>query len=265
MSMFCFQCQETAKGSGCTIVGVCGKTSDVSNLQDLLIYATKGVSFLANIGRKENLIIAKADKFVFESLFTTITNANFDQTKILSKIYEGFTIRDFVLDALSQRTDDAVRDIDTDIVAASAVWKDLDDVRTAIDVGTGSGCIAITLACEQPELRIIATDVSQGALDVAKKNAERHGVLDRIDFLHGSLLEPISDQTGPFIVVSNPPYIPDGEDLQPDVDRYEPTLALRAGTDGTDVIKELAAQAHAYPQCRGILIECKESQVHVLR
>lgn len=101
MSMFCFQCQETAKGSGCTIVGVCGKTSDVSNLQDLLIYATKGVSFLANIGRKENLIIAKADKFVFESLFTTITNANFDQTKILSKIYEGFAVRDFVFDALS--------------------------------------------------------------------------------------------------------------------------------------------------------------------
>lgn len=96
MSMFCFQCQETAKGSGCTVAGVCGKTPDVSNLQDLLIYVTKGVSVLANLGRKENLIIAKADKYVFESLFTTITNANFDQTKILSKIYEGFEIRDFV-------------------------------------------------------------------------------------------------------------------------------------------------------------------------
>ena len=96
MSMFCFQCQETAKGSGCTIAGVCGKTPDVSNLQDLLIHVTKGVSVLANLGRKENLIIAKADKYVFESLFTTITNANFDQTKILSKIYEGFEIRDFV-------------------------------------------------------------------------------------------------------------------------------------------------------------------------
>ncbi|RKY56222.1 MAG: hydroxylamine reductase [Candidatus Neomarinimicrobiota bacterium] len=102
MSMFCFQCQETARGSGCTVAGVCGKTPDVSNLQDLLIYVTKGVSVLANLGRKENLIIAKADKFVFESLFTTITNANFDRTKILSKIYEGFRIRDFVRGELNE-------------------------------------------------------------------------------------------------------------------------------------------------------------------
>ena len=96
MSMFCFQCQEAAKGTGCTVAGACGKTPDVANLQDLLIHVSKGISVLAELGRQKNLVIAKADKYVFESLFTTITNANFDKTKILAKIHEGFEVRDFV-------------------------------------------------------------------------------------------------------------------------------------------------------------------------
>ncbi|MBN2780382.1 MAG: hydroxylamine reductase, partial [Candidatus Marinimicrobia bacterium] len=65
MGMFCCQCQETAKGTGCTAVGVCGKTDEVSNLQDLLIFVVKGVSFLAHLGREKGLILEKADKFVF--------------------------------------------------------------------------------------------------------------------------------------------------------------------------------------------------------
>jgi hydroxylamine reductase len=93
MSMFCFQCQEAAKGTGCTKIGVCGKTDEVSNLQDLLIYVAKGVSFYANIGRENNLNTAKADKYVFEALFATITNANFDGKKMIAKIEEGFGVR----------------------------------------------------------------------------------------------------------------------------------------------------------------------------
>ncbi|MCK4812849.1 MAG: hydroxylamine reductase [Candidatus Marinimicrobia bacterium] len=96
MSMFCFQCQETSRGTGCTIAGVCGKTGEVANLQDMLIFIAKGVSIYADLGRKKNIIIEKADKFVFESLFTTITNANFDKSRILEKIKEGFAVRDFV-------------------------------------------------------------------------------------------------------------------------------------------------------------------------
>ena len=102
MSMFCFQCQETAKGSGCTVQGVCVKTPAVANLQDLLIEVVKGVSILADLGRKNKLVIAKADKYVFESLFATITNANFDKTKILAKIKEGFTVRAFVREELNK-------------------------------------------------------------------------------------------------------------------------------------------------------------------
>jgi len=93
MSMFCFQCQEAAKGTGCTKIGVCGKTDDVSNLQDLLVYLAKGVSFYANIARENKYKTEKGDKYVFEALFITITNANFDQAKILDKINEGFGVR----------------------------------------------------------------------------------------------------------------------------------------------------------------------------
>lgn len=103
MSMFCYQCQETAKGTGCTIAGVCGKKDDVANMQDLLIFVTKGVSIYANIGRKNNLIIPKADKFVFEALFTTITNANFDKTAIIRKIKQGFDVRDHAKNQLIEK------------------------------------------------------------------------------------------------------------------------------------------------------------------
>lgn len=94
MSMFCYQCQEAAKGTGCTKVGVCGKTEEVSNLQDLLIYITKGVSIYTQIGREKGLSLKRADKYVFESLFITITNANFDNAKITAKIQEGLEIRE---------------------------------------------------------------------------------------------------------------------------------------------------------------------------
>ena len=79
MSMFCYQCQETAKGTGCTMRGVCGKTADVANLQDLLIYTLKGISVYTLEARKAGIDTAEADKFIMEGLFATITNANFDK------------------------------------------------------------------------------------------------------------------------------------------------------------------------------------------
>ena len=94
--MFCYQCQEAAKGVGCTIKGVCGKDENVSNLQDLLLYVSKGVSILSKIGNEKNVRIEEADKYVFEALFTTITNANFDDKAIIAKIKEGFAVRELV-------------------------------------------------------------------------------------------------------------------------------------------------------------------------
>ena len=84
MSMFCFQCQEAAKGTGCTVKGVCGKTSDIANLQDTLLYILKGISWYNGKLRDEGLNPSKADKFIFDGLFSTITNANFDKEFLFS-------------------------------------------------------------------------------------------------------------------------------------------------------------------------------------
>lgn len=86
MSMFCYQCQETAKGTGCTMRGVCGKTADVSNLQDLLIYTIKGISVYTLEARKGGIATPEADKFIMDGLFATITNANFDKSTLLCSL-----------------------------------------------------------------------------------------------------------------------------------------------------------------------------------
>lgn len=94
MSMFCFQCQETAKGTGCTITGVCGKTADVSNLQDLLIYVLKGIAIHSVQARELGIVRQDIDKFVMEGLFATITNANFDNARFVALVREGLALRD---------------------------------------------------------------------------------------------------------------------------------------------------------------------------
>lgn len=97
MSMFCFQCQEAAKGTGCTIKGVCGKSDDLANMMDLLMFVTKGVSVYSVALREqkgyENPIV---NKFVFDSLFTTITNANFDKKVIENRVTKGLELREML-------------------------------------------------------------------------------------------------------------------------------------------------------------------------
>ncbi len=103
MSMFCYQCQEAAKNSGCTVKGVCGKTEPVSDLQDLLVYVTKGTGFLAQKLREKGVETKDADRFVFESLFTTITNANFDDARMVRKIQEGNLVRKALRQKMEQQ------------------------------------------------------------------------------------------------------------------------------------------------------------------
>ncbi len=92
--MFCYQCQETAKGTGCVVKGVCGKTDDVAQAQDLLVWVAKGISILGTIARENRYSNAKVDRFVQEALFTTITNANFDKARIYERINEGIALRE---------------------------------------------------------------------------------------------------------------------------------------------------------------------------
>ena len=92
--MFCYQCQETAKGTGCTVRGVCGKTSDVANLQDLLLFILKGIAHYRVQLRALDAIDHSADRFILDGLFMTITNANFDKQRFVEKIKESNKLRE---------------------------------------------------------------------------------------------------------------------------------------------------------------------------
>lgn len=115
------------------------------------------------------------------------------------------------------------------------------------DVCTGSGCIAIALAKRLAGARVVATDISTDALDVARANAARHAVADRVEFAHGDLLapvraHPVAGSNGSLnYLVSNPPYIPDHEweAVEPNVKNHEPHAALRGGPDGLALVKPL--------------------------
>ena len=92
--MFCYQCQETAQGKGCILKGVCGKTAEVAGLQDLLMYLMKGISKLTTTLRKQGVESSTANKFIVDGLFMTITNANFDSSRFVSKIKEAYQLRE---------------------------------------------------------------------------------------------------------------------------------------------------------------------------
>lgn len=92
--MFCYQCQETAKGTGCTVRGVCGKTSDISNLQDLLLFILKGIAHYRVQLRALDAIDQSADRFILDGLFMTITNVNFDKQRFVEKIKEAIKLRE---------------------------------------------------------------------------------------------------------------------------------------------------------------------------
>ena len=100
MSMFCYQCQEAAGGKGCTRVGVCGKTADVASLQDLMIYTLKGISKLTLKLEGFDYREDEINKFIIDSLFMTITNANFDGERFFAKIKDGIKLRDEIKEEL---------------------------------------------------------------------------------------------------------------------------------------------------------------------
>ena len=127
------------------------------------------------------------------------------------------------------------------------------DPFTVVDIGTGSGAIAVALARRLPAATIIATDVSWQALAVARRNAARHGVNRRISFRHGDLLLPVDTYVD--LIVANLPYVPDAtwRTLDPEVRDHEPRLALAAGSDGLDLIRSLLHQAPRYLRPNGAI------------
>ncbi len=137
------------------------------------------------------------------------------------------------------------------------------------DVCTGSGAIAVALARQLPGARIVATDISGEALEVARTNAARHGVETRIEFLHGDLLAPLGEHPATrgagslHYLVSNPPYIPDDEwdAVAPNVREHEPTLALRGGADGMDLVRPILEKGARLVRTGGlVLVEVADSR-----
>ena len=141
----------------------------------------------------------------------------------------------------------------------------IDDGALVLDVGTGSGCIAVTLALERPGSRIVATDLSPGALAVAAANCRKHGVADRVRLVRADLLSAL--RPGAFdVVVSNPPYIDVGEwpSLMPEVRDHEPPEALFAG-DGLDFYRRFFAAGGFLDAGQRLLLEIGKGQLDAVR
>ncbi len=139
---------------------------------------------------------------------------------------------------------------DTEVVVELAL-KHLPSGRF-VDLGTGSGAIAITLCAENPNLSGWATDISQAALDVAKANAQSAGVAERLAFHQGNWLETVS---GTFdLIISNPPYIGTGENLPPEVCNFDPQIALFAEEDGLGSYRVISGQSLTQLTTKGIVI-----------
>jgi len=130
---------------------------------------------------------------------------------------------------------------DTETLVTEALAR-VPGAHSVLDIGTGSGCIAVALAKSLPDAKVTAIDISLAALEVARRNAERHGAV--IEFLHGSLLAPVAGRCFD-LIVSNPPYIPtnDISGLEPEVREGDPRCALDGGMDGLDIYRALIPAA----------------------
>ncbi len=143
-------------------------------------------------------------------------------------------------------------------------WIDAGRVRRILDIGTGSGCIAIACALAFPDATVDAVDVSPLALDVARRNVARHGVGNRVHLHLGDVYTPLGDARYD-LIVSNPPYVSDAEmQALPAEYRHEPDLALRAGTDGLDIVRRILAGLHQHLEPDGALfVEVGDSELRL--
>ena len=123
------------------------------------------------------------------------------------------------------------------------------------EIGVGSGCISISILVNVPAAAALASDLSSGAIQVAARNAQRHGVDERIALIEADLLRGVADRNFD-LIVSNPPYVPvaDIDGLQPEVRDYEPALALTDGGDGLSIVKRIISDAPSQLRAGGYLV-----------
>jgi release factor glutamine methyltransferase len=130
-----------------------------------------------------------------------------------------------------------------------------DQPRRVLDLCTGSGAIAVTLAAERALLSVVATDLSEAALEIAAENARKHGVEARVELRHGDLFAALTDAARFDLVVANPPYIRDDELPQLAAElQHEPRMALTSGPEGLDVLMRLCADVDRYLNANGVVL-----------
>ncbi|HAS73483.1 MAG TPA: hydroxylamine reductase [Clostridiales bacterium UBA8960] len=189
MSMFCFQCQEAAGGKGCNKIGVCGKTDDVANLQDLLIFTLKGVSEYNQQARAAGINTPKADYVLLDGLFATITNANFDPEAIKTKIEGALVARDEIKAAL-----EAAGKLEGKAYHESAVWT---GVRADFEAKSIEPQVGV-LATENEDVRSLRELIVYGLKGMAAyaEHAANLGHKDETiyTFIEKALLATINDQ-----------------------------------------------------------------------
>lgn len=209
---------------------------------------------MAATGFTHTDIITRGTEFPPAAIFETI--ADYAQRRLAGEPidhilgYCEFYGRRFRIskDVLSPRPE-------TEMLIKAALENLIDKTEAKIlDLGTGSGAIAISILAEVNDAQGLAVDMSSTALDIARENAAQHNAADRLTFLKGSWFEPV---TGRFdIIVSNPPYITDAAmmDLAPEVTGFDPDMALRGGADGLEAYREIISKASDYLKADGILL-----------
>ncbi len=182
--MFCFQCQETAKNSGCTVKGVCGKPEETADLQDLLIYACKGISVYGEKLKEKGTVDKDAGRFICEALFTTITNAAWDDDVIIDRIKQALKVRDAVKKKLGSDLPGALPDC--------ATWGA--DDKEAIMAKALSDEMRIT-ATENEDVRSLQQMLTIGCKGIAAY-ADHAAILGlEKDDIYGFLMEALSSTT----------------------------------------------------------------------
>ena len=143
---------------------------------------------------------------------------------------------------------------DTEVLVAAALERlpEVEREWSILDLGTGSGAVALALASERPKARVTASDVSEAALTIARENAERLELGDRLRFVTGDLLEPVAGERFDALL-SNPPYVAEGAPGLAQELEHEPRAALFAGSDGTDVLRRIVAEAATVLSTDGVL------------
>ncbi|ADD03105.1 hybrid cluster protein [Thermoanaerobacter italicus Ab9] len=274
MSMFCYQCQEASQGIGCTVRGVCGKTGDVANLQDLLVFTLKGISYLNLKAREAGVNKDKTDRFLIEGLFSTITNVNFDRNFFINKIKEAVSLREEIKEDLKKAgieveesieainwvygTDEDIEAIAREVGVLSTKDEDIRSLRELITYGVkGMAAYAyhayqlgykddnIFRFMEKALAKILddsltADDYVALALEAGKYGVDTMALLDKANTLTYGHPEITKVNIG---VRNNPGILISGHDLKD----LEQLLEQTAGT-GVDVYTHgEMLPAHYYP------------------